>query len=179
MDKAQEVTEHLLARGLKARQRQRGRLIILRWACAIAALGLIYWAISPFASFALNATDSIDGTLFYVVKGQFPQHGEIAAFHPPKGNLYPDEMWFGKYIVGYPGDVVTIVNRSFYINGRFIGTAKEYSTTGKKMEMSSAGVISAKHYFMWTAHENSYDSRYNDINWIPESSIFGRVTRIF
>jgi len=176
MDRDYEVKTQVAPRSL---QRQRARLTILRWASAFAALLIIAWGISPSATLAVNATNSIDGTLFLLVKGVFPKPGEVAAFHPPSGNLYPDGMWFGKYIVGYPGDVVTIVNRSFYINGQFIGTAKVYSTSGIPMEMSSAGVIPAKHYFMWTAHEDSYDSRYKDINWIPESRIFGRVVRIF
>lgn len=163
----------------KAVRLTKARRTIARWLCGIAAIILMNFVISPFGQFAYNGTPSMDGTLFFVFKNQFPSKGEIAAFHPPYDNLYPDAMWFGKYIVGIPGDLVSIEGRDFYINGRYIGTAKKYSSGGKKMEMSSPGVIPEGYYFVWTNHENSYDSRYADIGWIPRTNIFGRMRRIY
>ena len=170
------ATEEAMAEAYRI---NKGRKKILRWLCFIAAIILIFWALSPFGQFAINGVKSLDGFLYFVEKGAKPVHGEIAAFYPPNGNLYPDEMWFGKIIAGSAGDVVTIENRSFYINGHYIGDAKESSTGGIPLEMSSPGVIPVGYYFMWTPHEGSYDSRYEDINWIHETRIFGRMHRIF
>lgn len=159
-------------------RKQKARKTIVRWACFIAAIGLIIWGASPWYSIKLNGVESIKGTLFILDKTVRPKHGEIAYFHPPS-NLYPAEMDFGKYIAGSPGDVVTIEDRKFFINGHYIGYAYEHTTGGKPLEMSAPGVIPEGYYFMWGEHEQSYDSRYADIGWIPESSIIGRLHRIF
>lgn len=158
---------------------RKARITIFRFACFVAAIFMINWAISPIGRFAFNGTPSIEGKLFFVVNDTLPSRGDIAAYHPPKGNLYPDEMWFGKYVVGVAGDSVSIKGRDFYINEKYIGTAKEFSSGGKKMDMSQQGIIPDGYYFFWSGHENSYDSRYADIGWIPKASVIGRMYRIF
>lgn len=142
-------------------------------------ISVLLWSLSPYLIIGINGTSSIDGLVFVVNKHRFPKKREIAAFYPPVGNLYSDHIWFGKYIIGVGGDTVTIKGRDFYINDLFIGAAKEYTTMGKKLEMSNSGVIPNDYYFMWTKHENSYDSRYQDINWIHKSSVFGTVYHVF
>jgi len=160
-------------------RKKKARKSIFRWASFFSAIILIAWGISPFGQFAINGVKSIDGLLFFVVKGEIPKRGDIAAFYPPRGNLYPDGMWFGKYVAGMGGDVVTLEDRNFYINNHFIGRAKPVSSGGVHLKMSSPGVIPEGYYFMWTDNEDSYDSRYADIDWIPASSVIGRMYRIF
>lgn len=160
-------------------RKQKARKTILRWICFFAAVGIIIWGFSPWYSIKINGVKSIEGTLFILDKTMMPKHGEIAYFYPPKGNLYPEQMQFGKYVAGSPGDVVTIEDRKFFINGHYIGYAFPSTTSGEPLEMSEPGVIPAGYYFMWGEHEQSYDSRYADIGWIHESSIVGRLHRIF
>jgi conjugal transfer pilin signal peptidase TrbI len=159
-------------------RKKKARKTIVRWASFFAAIILLLWGLSPLGHFAINGVKSIKGTIFFVVKGQTPMHGDIAAFYPPKGNLYPDEMWFGKYVAGMAGDEVSVDGRDFYINGHFIGHAKPFSSSGIPLEMSSPGVIPGGYYFMWTDHEDSYDSRYADIDLIHQKNVFGRMYRI-
>lgn len=160
-------------------RKQKGRKTILRWICFLAAIGLLLWGASPWYTIKINGVKSIEGTLFILDKTTMPKHGEIAYFYPPEGNLYPEQMQFGKYIAGSPGDVVTIKDRNFYINDHFIGYAFPHTTGGIPLEMSEPGVIPDGYYFMWGEHEQSYDSRYADIGWIPENSIVGTLHRIF
>lgn len=160
-------------------RKQKARKKIFRWFCAISAIVIVLWGISPLGQFMIKGTDSIDGVLFFVVKGADVKHGDLAAFYPPKNRYYPDGQWFGKYVAGMAGDEVTVEGRDFYINGRYIGTAKETSRTGDVLVMSNPGIIPEDYYFMWTAHERSYDSRYEEINLIHKSNIAGKMYRIF
>ena len=160
-------------------RRHKARKTIVRWIVFFMAIGMIIWLLSPWYSIKINGVKSIKGTLFILDKTVMPKQGEIAYFYPPKGNLYPENMQFGKYIAGSSGDVVTIEDRHFFINGHSIGYAFSNATSGKPLEMSEPGVIPEGYYFMWGEHEQSYDSRYADIGWIDEGSIVGRLHRIF
>ena len=160
-------------------RRDRARVTILRCFCAMSATVLLLWGLSPIVQFAIKGTDSVEGTLFFLVKGAEVKRGDIAAFKPPENGYYKKARWFGKYIAGVEGDTVSIRDRNFFINDQYIGTAKETSKTGANLKMSDPGTIPKDYFFMWTPHERSYDSRYADINWIHKSNIIGRLYRIF
>jgi len=169
------ATEMTLA---DAYRKSKARKIIFRFACVIGAIVLVIWGVSPWGYIAFNTTNSIDGYVFFVRTDLRPDYRQIAAFHPPKNKHYHEKMWFGKYVVGMGGDEVAVEGRQFYINGTYIGTAKEFARNGNPLTMSTPGVIPQGYYFMWTDHESSYDSRYSDIGWIHESDIFGRVYKL-
>lgn len=78
-----------------------------------------------------------------------------------------------KIVRGLPGDRVTWRGRDVYINGEFLGTAKEYSLAGEPLARGPEGVIPPGHFFLWTPHKDSYDSRYADIGWVPAQWIRG------
>lgn len=80
-----------------------------------------------------------------------------------------------KIVRGVPGDVVTWHDRDVYINGEYVGTAKARSLQGAPLARGPAGVIPPGHYFLWTPHKDSYDSRYADIGWVPVEAIRGRA----
>ncbi|WP_018694119.1 S26 family signal peptidase [Algicola sagamiensis] len=160
-------------------RKHKARIIIFRLVCASAGIILFLWLISPYMQLKINGTDSIDGTLFLLVKDAEVHKGDIAAFIPPKKNLYPEKLSFGKVVAGVAGDVVSFQGRDLYINGFFMGRAKETAFTGDKLQLSDPGVIPPGYFFMWTAKEDSYDSRYKSIGWIHESHVLGRLHRIF
>lgn len=155
----------------------------LRHGIKIFALVLIIltatnYAISPWIDFGINSSQSVDGMLFLVLKKEKPIKGQLMAFWPPKNRFYR-HMWFVKYVKGAEGDVVKKVGNEFYINNEFIGEAKEKSQDGRLLSPSHEGRIPKGFYFVWTPHKDSYDSRYQDIGWIPSSRIIGRVVRLF
>lgn len=158
----------------------KARTLIKRFTIVSLFLILIFFIISPIGHFAINGSTSINGFLFWVSKIEKPNKGELAAFNPPDGNLYPDDMWFGKYIIGVEGDIVTVDDdRNVFINNNKIGYAKPLSSGGKTLGVIKGGIIPKGYYFMWTSHVDSYDSRYTDIGLINEKDIFGKLYPIF
>lgn len=158
-------------------RRFRGRL--LRLCAFLGALGLAYWAITPYAMLGWNATDSLPGRVYLIVKVQKPGLGDKVAFYPPKNPYYPQGIFFTKILLGGPGDVISHQGRDVYLNGRKIGTALAFdSYRHRPLHMAPAGLVPAGHYFVWTPHARSYDSRYADIGLIADAQILGRAYRL-
>lgn len=146
---------------------------------ALATVWLVSNALSPWYRIGINGTDSLPGVLYLVFKQQLPETpGDLVAFHPPRNRFYRDGMFFIKKAIGMPGDEVTSEGSRFYINGEYVGTAKQRSRTGEPLRPGPIGVIPDGHYFVSTPHPNSYDSRYEDIGWISKNRIIGRAVRL-
>lgn len=160
-------------------KKQRIRKNLLRLACVVGMFFMLGYGLSPFIKVGINITNSLDGYVFLIVKNEMPKKNELVAFWPPENELYKD-IWFVKYLMGVPGDVVTVKdNRMFYLNDQYIGRAKEKTHSGLDLEMSSPGVIGAGSYFVWTPMEDSFDSRYKKIGLITKDRFIGRAYRIF
>ncbi|EKG0020428.1 S26 family signal peptidase [Vibrio cholerae] len=157
---------------------KRFRKNLFRWLCGVVFIVLLGWSASPFVKIGFNGTNSVDGYLFLIVKGEIPKKGELVAFWPPENDFYQN-IWFVKYMKGGAGDEVVRTGQSFYINSEYIGDAKTQSNSGVALQPSNGGVLPEGYYFVWTPHEDSFDSRYEQIGWIPEKSIIGRAFRIF
>lgn len=159
-------------------EKQQFRIKMLRVGCWIGVFFLLGWGVSPYMKIGFNCTDSVDGYVFLIVKNLAPQKGGLVAFWPPK-NDFLNTYWFVKYLKGVAGDEVVRQGQAFYINGEYIGAAKQKSKGGIVLKPSAGGVIPQGYYFVWTPHADSFDSRYEQIGWIPESSVIGRAYRIF
>ncbi len=156
----------------------------LRWCAWLGAGIAVAWAVvqglSPWVRLGINGTDSLPGVLYLVLKTEAPKtHGDLVAFYPPENRFYPKGMFFIKKAMGMPGDEVTRKGRDFYINGEYVATAKTRSRSGKPLRPGPVGVIPEGHYFVWTPHPDSFDSRYEDIGWIPTDRVIGRAVRLF
>ena len=156
---------------------KRFRKRLVRWLCVTCFVILLGWATSPFIKIGFNGTDSVNGYVFLIVKNVIPKRGELVAFWPPENDFY-QQIWFVKYLKGEAGDQVVRQGRSFFINGEYLGDAKTESKGGVALEASNGGTIPKGYYFIWTPHADSFDSRYEQIGWIPQSSIIGRAYRI-
>ena len=167
------VSEVLSDEQRKLRMRRR----IVRFGYVLTAVALIIWGVSPWVKLGINTSSSVDGWLFLMVKNTPPERGELIGFWPPENDFF-QEIWFVKYIAGMPGDIVERHEREFFINGQYIGDAKTESMTGIPLEVSGVGVIPPGHYFVWTPHKDSFDSRYAQIGWIPKDNIIGRTYRL-
>ncbi|MGJ0015568.1 S26 family signal peptidase [Neisseria gonorrhoeae] len=78
------------------------------------------------------------------------------------------------------GNHVTKANRTFFIDGKEVGTAKEYSLDGMKLAINPfEGEIPQR--FMWvkTGHKDSLDSRYELSGLIHSGQIIGKAVPIF
>ena len=96
------------------------RTHLFRWLCGLGFVVLLGWGVSPFVKLGFNATDSVEGTVFLIVKDSVPPKGGLVAFWPPENDFYHN-IWFVKYLKGVPGDRVDRQGRLFFINGELYG----------------------------------------------------------
>lgn len=137
---------------------------------------------------AINGTDSLPGKLYLMLPLKADQPLErytTIAFQPPETPFYPPQLKFLKLLRGLPGDQVTAESdqqggQVFFINGESVGRAKPHARlTTEPLKPGPVGQIPEHHYFVWTPHVDSYDSRYADIGWIERSAIVARAYRLF
>lgn len=74
------------------------------------------------------------------------------------------------FLAGIPGASVTASDRRYFVDGREMGFAKEYSKTG---------VIPKGHYFVSADHPDSLDSRYALKGWVADDQVLGQAMRLF
>lgn len=122
--------------------------------------------------FTTNQTESLEHWAFIVDRKAPVARGDFVYFAPPANPYYRD-IGFVKIVAGVPGDVVRRENHIFFVNHRRIGAAKPRSRAGEPLEPGPTGVIPSDHYFVFTPHRDSYDSRYQDIGWIGRDRIIG------
>lgn len=164
-----------------ALRKKRFYTFMFRYVCVIALIGLVLWGVSPWYKIGLNINHSLPGYLYLFEKTKDIHRGDMMAFYPPDNRFYKN-TWFTKYAAGVSGDVITVKNREYYIGDKYLGRAKEYSTKNDVLISSMTDgdhIIPDGRYFVWTPHEDSFDSRYEDIGLIKEDAIIGRAYRIF
>ena len=146
-------------------------------ACALAA-----WFV--FSRFTWNQSASLDplgyprGPYLIHAVDRSIRRGDLVAVAATK-HARAHYATLIKIVRGVPGDLVTWQGRDVYINGKYVATAKTHSLKGIPLERGPEGVIPAGHYFLWTPHKDSYDSRYADIGWIPKELIRGFASPLF
>lgn len=152
-----------------------------RWLSLSALLMLLGWGISPWITVGFNITHSLDGVVFVILKKVKPGKGQLAAFYPPHNDFF-NRHYFVKRITGVAGDQVVREGRTFYIDDGHarirVGEAKRFSQTGVRLHAAQGGTIPDGYVFVSTPHKDSFDSRYEQLGWIAESSIFGRAIRL-
>jgi conjugative transfer signal peptidase TraF len=116
----------------------------------------------------INSSDSLPYHLFFSRKGQPKlERGRIIAFINPR--LSTDLL--AKEIIGLPGDKIFIKEQSVFINDKPIGKVLEKSSSGKKFNPIQEGVIPEGYVFVCGAHEQSFDSRYQEFGLINIENI--------
>ena len=145
---------------------------------AMIGLVLVQVAVSPWYLLGFNIDRSLPGYVYLVFRGELPQRLDIAAFRAPPNPYYPENAPFIKVALGVPGDCVSRNGRDYLVNGVAIGSAKQKTRHGQPLTPGPTGLLPAGHYFFWTPHIDSYDSRYAEIGWITTDRILGRAVRL-
>jgi len=153
--------------------------ILIGLLSALISIVLLQVALSPWYLFGINIDNSLPGILYLVIRDDLPSRHEVAAFHTPPNPYYPEGAPFIKIVRGLPGDRVSRDGQNFFINNRLIGTAKTKTRHGQPLTPGPTGKIPLDHYFFWTPHIDSYDSRYGEIGWITTDQIMGRAVRLW
>lgn len=151
---------------------------LIRWLCFLGVVIGFGYLLSPFYKIGFNTTESLDGWVYLVEKTKLPQRGDVVAVYRPAG-VDSTRLDFLKILAGLPGDQIEIRERKFFINGQFVGEAKEHSMTGESLEMSQSGMLAHDEYFIWTNHKDSLDSRYKKVGRVSSNTFIGRAVRIF
>ena len=129
-----------------------------------------------------------------------PKRGDVIVFRLPSD---PSTNYI-KRLVGMPGDTIRYVNSHLYVNdtpveialeGRYDGEDQPGSLLAREKlggvehavlllprQPSKEGtfIVPAGHYFMMGDNrDNSRDSRYDGVGFVPEGNIVGRAVRIW
>ncbi len=127
----------------------------------------------------VNIGHSLPGFLYFVSTTHAPSKGDVIAFIPPKNIKHYKHIKFLKILAGVEGDVVTFHGLKFFINGEYMGEAKEKTSENLSLEIIGSKVIEKNKVFVFSPHKDSYDSRYKEINTIDRSCIVGTAYRLF
>lgn len=147
--------------------------------CAVVSVVVIQATLSPWYLLGLNIDSSLPGVIYLVIRDERPSRHDIAAFRTPPNPYFPENAPFIKIVRGLPGDRVTRNDRHFFINDKLVGVAKTRTRHGQPLTLGPTGKIPLDHYFFWTPHSDSYDSRYGEIGWITTDRLLGRAVRLW
>ena len=146
------------------------------------------------------------GLLLPVVNWEFvplgePQRGDVVVFRLPSD---PSTNYI-KRLVGLPGDHVVVREKRVYINGepqavRLDGWSDPYGSTPRaqigveqlglvehrtlyieeRPSVDFDDIVPAGHYFfMGDNRDNSRDSRFPEVGYVPEGNVVGKAVRIW
>jgi len=101
-----------------------------------------------------------------------PRAGDIVAFPYPNN---PSEYYI-KRVIGVPGDIVDLINGSFYVNGEPLRDAFSYDEIWSTGNVVFPVTVEEGRVFVLGDNRNSSkDSRYTTVGTISNSDILGRV----
>ena len=130
---------------------------------------LITWNFSP----------SVPGHLFYVIRGGEIHRGNVIAYRWHGDSHFPAGAIFLKFVGGVPGDVITVINRDYWVAGHHVGLAKTQLKDGEKLLATPAGVVPAGHLFLYGTHKDSFDSRYAMYGLADIEAVIGQAHALF
>lgn len=163
----------------KVRRLRRARLQMVLIAELLVIAGLLQRSVWDRYRVEFNWTDSLPGYLYLIHLGELPtRRGELIAFRAPKTRFYREGEKFVKVARGLPGDRVRREGRDFFVNDQFVGQFVEVSPSGMPLLPGPTGVVPTGHFWVWTPHPYSLDSRYADIGLIGRDRVVGVAQRL-
>ena len=130
-----------------------------------------------------------------------PQRGDVVVFRMPSD---PRTNYI-KRLVGLPGDRVEVRDRRVYVNGEVVpmtidGTYQGHNHDGARIGVERLGEVEhhvlylpgredsregeyvvppGKYFFMGDNRDNSRDSRFPEVGFVPEGNLVGKAVRIW
>ena len=140
---------------------------------------VVFWGIKTVKASYIIGLDfreirCFESKIYCIKKNSFEKDDIYIAFTADK--RFPPYVKEGdvifKRIVGRKNDELKTDGRDFYLNGEYLGTARETDSKGKSIKhFSYSGKIPSVSYFVMGTHELSYDSRY--YGFITRDQIIG------
>jgi conjugal transfer pilin signal peptidase TrbI len=149
--------------------------ILIVFSSLFILLGLLTSPWFPYA-IRINSSFSLPHYAFWGIKEKPTQlhKGQIVAFSHSISSIV-----LIKEVAGLPGDMIRVKNQHIYINDKDIGEIKKDSPSGSKLTPIREGIIEKGKIFVRGWHEQSFDSRYEEIGLIEVSSIKELLWPIF
>lgn len=129
--------------------------------------------------FSVNTTNSLPYKVFITNRKTNPSVGNYISFKAPLELGFPENTVVTKQILAGPGDVVTKKGLNFYINDKWVSTAKQYSREGEVLILGPEGRLNKGQYYVGAPHIDSFDSRYQKMGWINSEQIIAVAHPIF
>lgn len=146
----------------------------------------------------MNRSGSLPHKAFLVLKGWKPERGDYVTFTlSPQRTVSQAPMSatvsmtllseasvakplsVTKQVVGVEGDVVRREGDHILVGDRAVGPLLKETADGLPLTpMAFEGMIPHGHVFVATAHERSFDSRYEEVGLIPEDRFLGKAIPI-
>ena len=132
---------------------------IVIWLAFIKIISLKY-------NIAISSTPSLPYALFILDKKydfkEIKKDAIIAFKYPGKNKyVYNHNDLFIKIIKCVPGDYLRVFDKKYYCNKKYIATALDKDSQGKKIDnFKFNGIIPKGKYFVIGTHPRSFDSRY-------------------
>ncbi len=137
-------------------------------------LGVLLFALPCKSNILIGKSDSLPYKLYILVKGRNWKKGDLVAIKNFY-TTYTHNQHFTKKIVGVAGDVVTIEGKHVLVNGIKHAQLKAKTKSNKKLTPTTAQTIPQQHFFVIAAHDDSFDSRYQEFGLVRENYIEGKV----
>ena len=133
-----------------------------------------------FYMISVNVSQSLKGSFFITVRNVLPdKRGDYVSFFWLGDINYAKGVQFTKRVAGIAGDEVIVVGRNVFVNGNFIGMAKEVSKRGMPLEVIKPGRIPDGYIFVQGDHKDSLDSRYALCGLIDMKNVIGKSYLVF
>jgi signal peptidase I len=129
-----------------------------------------------------------------------PQRGDVVVFRLPAD---PATNYI-KRLVGLPGDHIVVRDKQVYVNGvrqpvRLDGLYEGFGHTGAQVGLETLGTVThgtlymperpsydfdsvvpdGHYFFMGDNRDNSRDSRFPEVGFVPEDNVVGKAVRIW
>lgn len=126
----------------------------------------------------ITKTASLPYKVFLLVKNStFKKYDYVAIKH--HNTTYYGEPNMVKQIIGISGDLLVVEGKDFYINGIYYGKIKNNTSHNKPLTAIKTQFIPKDHVFAYAPHIDSFDSRYQELGFVPTAKIRGRAYALF
>ena len=160
------------------------KLVLLKVIMIFVITFLAFGILTSRVSIGFNDTDSISGRLFLIIKDSYPEK-KLDKIIFKINNLhtkYGDKTLI-KRVIGFEGDRILIKNDHIFLNQKELGIIKPESLAGNPLipllDDNQYIIIPKDHYFVYSPHIDSYDSRYKSIGLVSKTETIGVAYEIF
>ena len=149
------------------------RAHIIKYGIGLAGFGLLFLLFKTFI--LVNATWSLPEWGWFrvpvLLAGDDFKRGDKVEFPLPVAAAFTSV----KVIYGLEGQTITTQGQDVFLDGKYVATAKTHSLKGRPLTITKGGVIPKGKAFVLGSHRDSYDSRYEEIGFIPLASVISKA----